>query len=217
MRQGEGVKELWKRIGYTDKVIDHFMNPRNIGEMKDADVSSTVGSVACGDMIKIFLKVDDSDRIEKVSFLSYGCASNIATTSVMTELVKGKKLEEAKKLTFKEIVKELGGLPAIKYHCAVLSIVGLRTAIAKYEVKRGKRSLDQSFVMTLLSGVLDPMMGRDIVSMGKVGPVKVQDRSIEIELKMPEEDEISKVIKEEIIEAFEGLDVRLNLKFEGKP
>ncbi|RLG45995.1 MAG: iron-sulfur cluster assembly scaffold protein [Thermoproteota archaeon] len=207
-----GAKELWKRVGYTEKVIDHFMNPRNVGEMKDADVSSTVGSVACGDMIKIFLKIDESDRIEKISFLSYGCASNIATTSVMTELVKGKSLEEAKKLSFKEIVEELGGLPAIKYHCAVLSIAGLRTAIAKYEVKKGRRPLDEDFVMTLLKGVLDPMTGRDIVSMGKVKSVSVHDGAIDIELDMSGEDEISKVIRAEILDAFEGLDVSLNVK-----
>ena len=213
MEMSEEVKKLWKRIGYTEKVIDHFMNPRNVGEMKDADVSSTVGSIACGDMIKIFLKIDKSDRIEKISFLSYGCASNIATTSVMTELVKGKSLEEAKKLSFKEIVEELGGLPAIKYHCAVLSIAGLRTAIAKYEVKRGSRPLDKGFVMMLLKGVLDPMTGRDIVSMGKVKSVNIHDRSIEIELDMPGEGEMSNVIRAEILEAFEGLDVSLSVKF----
>jgi len=212
MEIGEGAKELWKRVGYTEKVIDHFMNPRNVGEMKDADVSSTVGSVACGDVIKIFLKIDESDRIEKISFLSYGCASNIATTSVMTELVKGKSLEEAKKLSFKEIVEELGGLPAIKYHCAVLSIAGLRTAIAKYEVKKGRRPLDEDFVMTLLKGVLDPMTGRDIVSMGKVKSVSIHDGAIDIELDMSGEDEISKVIRAEILDAFEGLDVSLNVK-----
>ncbi len=215
MEMGEGAKELWKRIGYTEKVIDHFMNPRNAGEMKDADVSSTVGSVACGDMIKIFLKIDESDRIDKISFLSYGCASNIATTSVMTELVKGKTLEEAKKLSFKEIVEELGGLPAIKYHCAVLSIAGLRTAIAKYEVKRGRRQLDEDFVVTLLKGVLDPMTGRDIVSMGKVKSVSIHDGAIDIELDMSGEDEISKVIRAEILDAFEGLDISLNVKFKG--
>lgn len=215
MEIGEGAKELWKRIGYTEKVIDHFMNPRNVGEMKDADVSSTVGSVACGDMIKIFLKIDESDRIENISFLSYGCASNIATTSVMTELVKGKTLEEAKKLSFKEIVEELGGLPAIKYHCAVLSIAGLRIAIAKYEVKRGRRPLDQDFVMTLLKGVLDPMTGRDIVSMGKVKSVSIHERAIDIELDMSEGDEISKVIRAEILDAFEGLDASLSVKFKG--
>ncbi len=213
MEIGDEVKELWKRIGYTEKVINHFMNPRNVGEMKDADVSSTVGSVACGDMIKIFLKIDESDRIENISFLSYGCASNIATTSVMTELVKGKSLEEAKKLTFKEIVEELGGLPAIKYHCAALSIGGLRTAIAKYEVKKGRRPLDKNFVMTLLKGVLDPMTGRDIVSMGKVKSVVIQDKTIDIELDMPKGNEISKMIKIEILDAFEGLDISLNVKF----
>ncbi len=215
MEMGEDVKKLWKRIGYTEKVIDHFMHPRNVGEMKDADVSSTVGSVACGDMIKIFLKIDESDRIQNISFLSYGCASNIATTSVMTEMVKGKTLEEAKKLTFKEIIEELGGLPAIKYHCAVLSVAGLRTAIAKYEVKKGRRPLDQDFVMTLLRGVLDPMTGRDIVSMGKVKSVNIRDETIDVVLNMPEENEISKVIKVEILDAFEGLDVSLNVKFRG--
>ncbi|HDD68844.1 MAG TPA: iron-sulfur cluster assembly scaffold protein [Candidatus Korarchaeota archaeon] len=215
MEASEDLRELWRRIGYTEKVIDHFMHPRNVGEMKDADVTSTVGSVACGDMIKIFLKVDESDRIEKISFLSYGCASNIATTSVMTELVKGKTLDEAKKLTFKEIVEALGGLPAIKYHCAVLSVSGLRTAIAKYEVKKGRRPLDQDFVRTLLKGVLDPMTGRDIVSMGKVKSISIHNKTIDLELDMPEEDQTSKLVREEILDAFEGLEVSLNVKFSG--
>ncbi len=121
---------------YTNTVIEHFRNPRNIGELKNADAKATEGSIACGDMMTIYLKVRNG-RIEDISFESYGCAANIATGSMLTEIVKGKTLEEAKKVEWKDVVEALGGLPQIKYHCSHLAIETLRKAIAEYEKEQG--------------------------------------------------------------------------------
>jgi len=209
-----GHEELWRRIGYSDKVIDHFMNPRNIGEMEDADVTATVGSMACGDVIKLFLKFDEKgERIEKISFLSYGCAANIAATSVLTEMVKGRTIEEAKSITFREILEELGGLPAIKHHCAILSVSGLRMAIAKYEVKVGRRKLNEDFVRLVLRGILDPILGRDLISVGRVKGISVDGRRIRISLDLEKGSPAAEVVEAELKEAFEGLDVKLEILF----
>ena len=122
-------------LKYTEKVLDHFRNPRNIGAMEDATVEATEGSLACGDMMTIYLKIVE-DIIVDIRFESYGCAANIATGSVLTEMVKGKSIEEAKKITWNDIVETLGGLPQIKYHCSTLSIDTLHEAIAEYERKK---------------------------------------------------------------------------------
>jgi len=189
---------------YSPKLIELFKNPKNVGEMLDADVKVTEGSLACGDMITIFLKVDEkTKRIKDIKFLSYGCAANIATTSIMTELVKGKTLEEAKNLTFKEIVDALGGLPPVKMHCAVLSIDGLRSAIRKYEEERGLvkvPELDESFIRSRLRRIMNPKLGRDIVSTGIVEKIRIREGKVEIDLNMSEDDDIASYIKEEIYE-----------------
>jgi len=194
---------------YSPKLIELFKNPKNVGEIPDADVKVTEGSLACGDMITIFLKVDEKTKqIEDIKFLSYGCAANIATTSIMTELVKGKTLDEAKKLTFKQIVEALGGLPPIKMHCAVLSIDGLRAAIRKYEEERGLikvPELDESFVRSRLRRIINPRLGRDIVSTGIVEKIRIHEGTVEIDLNMSEEDEFAAYIKEEIHERLEKL------------
>ncbi|KYH39991.1 MAG: Fe-S cluster assembly protein NifU [Candidatus Bathyarchaeota archaeon B63] len=194
---------------YSPKLIELFRNPKNVGEMPDADVKVTEGSLACGDMITIFLKVDEeTKRITDIKFLSYGCAANIATTSIMTELVKGKTLEEAKKLTFKEIVDALGGLPPVKMHCAVLSIDGLRSAIRKYEEERGiveVPELDESFIRSRLRRIINPRLGRDIVSTGIIEKISVHEGIVEIDVNMPEDQEFAGYIKEEIRERLERL------------
>jgi len=194
---------------YSPKLIELFKNPKNVGEMPDADVKVTEGSLACGDMITIFLKVDEkTKRIEDIKFLSYGCAANIATTSIMTELVKGKTLDEAKKLTFKQIADALGGLPPVKMHCAVLSIDGLRSAIRKYEEEHGLvkvPELDESFVRSRLRRIMSPKLGRDIVSTGIVEKIRVDEGKIDIVLNMSEDDEFANYIKEEIYERLEKL------------
>jgi NifU-like protein involved in Fe-S cluster formation len=194
---------------YSPKLIELFRNPKNVGEMPDADVKVTEGSLACGDMITLFLKVDEkTKRITDIKFLSYGCAANIATTSIMTELVKGKTLDEAKKLSFKEIADALGGLPPVKMHCAVLSIDGLRSAIRKYEEERGLvkvPELDESFIRSRLRRIMNPRLGRDIVSTGVVEKISIHDGRVEIDLNMSEDQEFAGYFKEEIQERLERL------------
>jgi nitrogen fixation NifU-like protein len=205
---------LAKKFGYSEKVMDHFKNPRNVGVMEDADVTSKVGSVACGDLIKLYLKFDpDRDQIKDIKFESYGCAANIATSSMMTEMVKGKTIEEARKVTFKDISETLGGLPRIKLHCAVLSRQGLETAFLKYEAKRGRVKMDEPFVNKILRGVLDPVQGVDIVSAKILEGMEVDGKKITLDLKAKPESELAKSLTEDIHDAFEGLDVELDLRF----
>jgi len=205
---------LAKKFGYSEKVMDHFKNPRNVGIMEDADVTSKVGSVACGDLIKLYLKFDpDRDQIKDIKFESYGCAANIATSSMMTEMVKGKTIEEARKVTFKDISDTLGGLPRIKLHCAVLSRQGLETAFLKYEAKRGRVKMDEPFVNKILRGVLDPVQGVDIISAKILQHTEIEGNKITLDLKAKPDSELAKSLAEDIHDAFEGLDVELDLKF----
>ena len=205
---------LAKRYGYSEKVMDHFKNPRNIGIIEDADVTSKVGSVACGDLIKLYLKFDpDSDQIKDIKFESYGCAANIATSSMMTEMVKGKTIDDARKVTFKDISETLGGLPRIKLHCAVLSRQGLETAFLKYEAKRGRVKIDESFVNRILRGVLEPVQGVDIISAKILENTKVDGRKITLGLNAKTGSELANSLGEDIRDAFEGLDLDLDLKF----
>jgi nitrogen fixation NifU-like protein len=205
---------LAKKFGYTEKVMDHFKNPRNVGVMEDADVTSKVGSVACGDLIKLYLKFDpDRDQIKDIKFESYGCAANIATSSMMTEMVKGKTIEEARKVTFKDISETLGGLPRIKLHCAVLSRQGLETAFLKYEAKRGRVKMDEAFVSKILRGVLDPVQGVDIISAKLLQGTKIEGNKITLDLKAKPDSELSKSLTEDVHDAFEGLNVDLDLRF----
>ena len=117
---------------YTDLVLEHFRNPKNAGPMEDADAKATEGSLACGDMMTFYIKVRGG-VLTDVSFESYGCAANIATGSVLSEMVKGMTLEEAKKVTWDSVVEGLGGLPQIKNHCSHLAIDTLQAAIKEYE------------------------------------------------------------------------------------
>ena len=125
-------------LPYSSKILELFRNPKNLGRMEDATVSAVAGSPACGDMIAIYLKIDKDEIIEKATFESYGCAANIATASISTELIKGKKLEDAWRLTWKEVADEVGGLPSVKFHCGTLSVGAIRRAIREYYKKREK-------------------------------------------------------------------------------
>lgn len=122
---------------YTDIVKDHFFNPRNVGELPDADGVGTVGNPTCGDVMTIYIKVKDN-RISDIKFKTYGCAAAIASSSIATELVKGKTIEEALKLTRDDVAKELGGLPAVKMHCSNLASDALREAIKDYKKKKSQ-------------------------------------------------------------------------------
>ncbi len=117
---------------YNEKVIDHFKNPRNQGSMENSDASAQVGNPVCGDIMKLYLKIVDN-RIEDIKFETLGCVAAIANTSVLTELAKGKTLEEAKQINRDMVVAELGGLPDAKIHCSMLAIDALHNAIKEYE------------------------------------------------------------------------------------
>jgi nitrogen fixation NifU-like protein len=121
---------------YSEKVMDHFMNPRNVGEIEDADGVGTVGNPACGDIMQMFIKVKD-DTIIDAKFKTFGCGAAIATSSMATELIKGKHIDEALKITNDQVTKELGGLPKVKRHCSVLAEQALQSALDDYYKKKG--------------------------------------------------------------------------------
>ena len=116
---------------YSDKVMDHFQNPRNVGKMEDADGIGEVGNAKCGDIMKMYLKIKD-DRIEDAKFETFGCGSAIATSSMATELIKGKPISEALTLSNKAVVEALDGLPAHKIHCSVLAEESIKAAVKDY-------------------------------------------------------------------------------------
>lgn len=121
-------------LHYSKKVMDHFLHPRNLGEIENADVNVIEGNIKCGDQIQMQLKVNsDTKIIEDIKFKSFGCASNIATASAITEIAKGKTLKEAKEIKWKGVSKELGGLPQVKEHCSILAVETLQKAIKEYE------------------------------------------------------------------------------------
>jgi len=123
---------------YTEKVLDHFKNPRNVGEIEDADGEASVGNPVCGDMMTIYIKVKD-DRIEDIKFKTFGCGAAIATTSMTTEMAKGKTLDEAMKITRNAVAEELDGLPPVKMHCSNLAADALHEAIKNYRKKKGEK------------------------------------------------------------------------------
>ncbi len=116
---------------YTETVMDHFTHPRNVGEIPDADGVGEVGNAKCGDILNMYLKIKD-DRIQDVKFETFGCGSAIASSSMATELIKGKTIEEALAVTNKQVVDALGGLPAYKLHCSVLAEESIKAAVKNY-------------------------------------------------------------------------------------
>ncbi|NLN82476.1 MAG: Fe-S cluster assembly scaffold protein NifU [Clostridiales bacterium] len=121
---------------YSDMVMEHFTNPRNVGELEDADGVGEIGNAKCGDIMKMYIKVKDG-HISDVKFKTFGCGSAIATSSIATEMIKGKTIEEALKLSNKAVVEALGGLPPHKIHCSVLAEQSIKAAIADYYRRQG--------------------------------------------------------------------------------
>ena len=199
------------RFGYSDTVMELFHNPKNAGPMEDATVTAIAGSMACGDMLKIYLKIDpETERIVKASFESYGCVANIATSSMITQMAEGKTVDEAEKIGFREEVDALGGLPKIKYHCASLAVQALRIAISKWKVIRGDKELDVDLSRTILHGILDPVTDKDIVVAGVVRSIEVRDRDVFVGVHIEKKDAGEEIILS-IHEAFEKMDVEVSV------
>ena len=192
-------------LPYSEIVMEHFRNPRNVGRMDDPDAKAVEGSPACGDMVAVYLKVDpETHVITDIKFESYGCASNIATGSIITELAKGKTLEEAKKITWEEASQALGGLPPLKVHCSVLAVDGLRAAIENYEERHGlvkeRQPTTVEFVRKRLKHVMNPVVGLDIVRTKLVKEIEVQDGVVRVVLDLPPDHQFAPVMKEDIEE-----------------
>ena len=124
---------------YSEKVLDHFQHPRNVGEIPDASGVGTVGNAKCGDIMQMFLKINDDEIVEDVKFKTFGCGAAIATSSMATELIKGKPLAEVEKLTNEAVVEALEGLPPVKIHCSVLAQEAVQAAIADYRSKKQQK------------------------------------------------------------------------------
>jgi nitrogen fixation protein NifU and related proteins len=210
------------KFPYNEKVLEHFRNPRNVGKIENPDGKAMEGSPACGDMVSVQIKVNDKTRkIEDIKFESYGCASNIATGSIITELAKGKTIEKAKKITWKQASEELGGLPAIKAHCSVLAVEGLRSAIRNYEEKHGlakdTKPTTVEIIEKRLSKVMNPLTGLDLVDTNLIKKIELNDGIIDIHVDLPESHQFANSIKEEIREKVENLhDIeKVNITFSG--
>lgn len=197
-------------LPYSEIVMEHFRNPRNVGQIEDADAKSIEGSPACGDMVAVYLKVDPEElRISDVKFESYGCASNIATGSIITEMAKGKTLEEAKKISWKQASEALGGLPPIKTHCSVLAVDGLRAAIENYEERHGlvkeRKPTTVEVVRKRLKRVMNPVVGLDLVRTNLVKEIEVSEGKVRVVIELPEDHQFAANIHEEITEKIEPL------------
>ena len=192
-------------LPYSDIVMEHFRNPRNVGRIEDPDAKAVEGSPACGDMVAVYLKVSpESLRITDISFESYGCASNIATASIITEMAKGRTLDEAKEMTWKEISAALGGLPAIKVHCSVLAIDSLRAAVENYEELHGlvkeRKPTTVEVIRKRLKRVMNPMVGLDLVRTQLVKDIQIADGHVSVELSLCSDHQFAANIREEIMD-----------------
>jgi NifU-like protein len=151
---------MWE---YTDKVKDHFFNPRNVGEIENPDGVGEVGSLACGDALKLTFKLDENGKIKDAKFKTFGCASAIATSSVLTEIIKGMTIEEASRVTNKDIADYLGGLPEQKMHCSVMGREALEAAIENYRTGGRKKHELEGRVVCTCFGVTEKEIERVIL------------------------------------------------------
>ena len=195
---------------YNDIVLEHFKNPRNVGRIEDPDGKASEGSPACGDMVSVYIKVEEATKkITDIKFESYGCASNIATGSIITEMAKGKTLEEAKSITWQEASQALGGLPSIKAHCSVLAVECVRSAILNYEEKHGLvtdlEPTTEEIVRKRLRRVMNPMKGLDVVATNLIRDISINEGVIRVVVDLPEDHQFAATIKEEAKERLENL------------
>ena len=198
------------RFPYSETVLEHFRHPRNVGKIENPDGKATEGSPACGDMVAVYIKVDPkTNTIADIKFESYGCASNIATGSIITELAKGKTLDEAKNISWKEASEALGGLPKIKVHCSVLAVEGLRSAIQNYEERHGlvkeKKPTTVEVVRQRLRKVVNPLTGLNVVRTNLVQDIKVKNGTVRVLVDLPRDHQFAHNIKDEILEKIEPL------------
>jgi len=184
-------------IKYSPKVIEHFTAPQNVGDLEGADAVATEGSPACGDMVTFALKIDPVTRIiEDIRFRSFGCASNIATASMATLIAKGKRIDDIKRLTHRDIVQALDGLPSVKLHCSVLAVDGLKAAVHNWEVEQGLFRddvvlLDIEGVGKALAGVINPRNGLGAFESNMIGRTEIEpvEGRVYVEVRITEEDE----------------------------
>ncbi|MBS3819750.1 iron-sulfur cluster assembly scaffold protein [bacterium] len=198
------------KFPYSEKVLEHFRNPRNVGQIENPDGKAVEGSPACGDMVAVYIKVDSkTQKIKDIKFESYGCASNIATGSIITELAKGKTLQEAKKINWKQASEALGGLPSIKVHCSVLAVEGLRAAIQDYEDRHGvvkkKEPTTEKVVRKRLRHVMNPLTGLDVVRTNLIKEINIEKGVVKIKVGLPPDHQFASNIKEEITEKIKPL------------
>lgn len=198
------------KFPYSEKVLEHFRHPHNVGKIENPDGKATEGSPACGDMVSVYIKVNlETKIIEDIKFESYGCASNIATGSIITDMAKGKTLEEAKKITWQQAADALGGLPTIKAHCSVLAVEGLRAAIQNYEEKHGiiteKVPTTIEIVNNRLKKVMNPLTGLDVVRTNLIKKIEIDKGKVLITIDLPSNHQFANSIREEIKEKIETL------------
>jgi len=198
------------KFPYSEKVLEHFRHPRNVGKLDNPDGKAVEGSPACGDMVSVYINVEPEDKtIRDIKFESYGCASNIATGSIITELAKGKTLDEAKRITWKQASEALGGLPPIKAHCSVLAVEGLRSAIRDYEERHGlvteRKPTTVDLVRKRLKKVMNPLTGLDLVRTKVVDDIQVEEGTVRVLVGLPADHQFAPAIKQEIVEKIEPL------------
>ncbi len=198
------------KFPYNETVMEHFRHPRNVGRIEHPDGKATEGSPACGDMVSVYISVDEAEKsLSDIKFESYGCASNIATGSIITEMAKGKTLDDAKKITWKQASDALGGLPPIKAHCSVLAVEGLRAAIHNYEERHGlvekKETTTIEVVRKRLRKVMDPLTGLGLVRAKLVTDISLSDGNVRVLVDLPADHQFAPAIKDEIIEKVEPI------------